>query len=145
VSTQRATLRAAILAALNGAGKPAGLTVLAARAAPSEHDTLPLTMVKLSAETVVKVGQHKTAPIVQRHLTVWLDHWVKGTDPQDGLEAQLAWATSAMLQTQTWGGLAIETTEEGTEWDLEVLEDEFGRATQRFTVRFPTPTASQEA
>ena len=144
MATQRQKILIAILAAVNGAGKPAGLTVLKARKRPSAENELPITMIVAGAETASKNGKGPRFPVVDRHFQVKLDHWVKDPESQDALEPLLAWGTKAICGNQYWGKVAISTTEDRTDWDLEMLEESFGRATQTFTVRYTTKDDNQE-
>ena len=145
MTTQRSTLVTAIRAALNGAGKPAGLTVIPRRAVPVEGTGLPLTMVGRTKEATARATTSKTSPVVKRTLTIRLDHWATdATDPEEALEPLLAWGTKQMLTAPGWSGVAFETSEDSTEWDLESLDQNFGHATQTFTVAFATKTADQE-
>jgi hypothetical protein len=144
VTTQRSTLVTAIRAALSVDGKPDGLTVTPRRAAPTEVAGLPLTMVGRMKEVTTRATTSKVSPVVKRVLTIRLDHWVTGDDPEEALEPLLAWGTAQMLAAPGWNAVAIETSEDSTEWDLALLDQAFGHATQMFTVAFATKTADQE-
>jgi hypothetical protein len=144
MTTQRSTLVTAIRAALDAVGKPAGLTVTPRRAMPTEGSALPLTMVGRTKEVTVRATASKVSPVVKRTLTIRLDHWAAGDDPEETLEPLLAWATAQLLATPGWNSVAIETSEDGTEWGEEMLDQNFGHATQTFTVAFVTKTADQE-
>lgn len=146
MTTQRSTIVVAIRAALSGAGGPAGLTVTPRKSVPAEGVDLtahPLTMVGRTKEQTVRATPSKTSPVVKRTLTIRLDHWAAGSDPEEALEPLLAWGTKK-LAGEGWSGLAMNTSEESTEWDLDMLDQAFGHATQTFTVDFATKTADQE-
>lgn len=146
MSTQRSKIIAAVFTALDGAGKPAGLSVVRRTPAAIEADALPRLMVSRVAERTLKGYPNQLrSPLSDRHLTVRLDFWVTDTnDPEEALEPMLAWATATMLSTPAWGGLAMDTTEDSTDWDTEQADMSLGHAWMDFTIRFPTKTADQE-
>ena len=144
--TQRSKIMAAVLAALDGDGKPAGLTVLHRAATATEASALPTAMAIRSKEQVQRINQNALrSPLVDRYLTVRVDLRVSDdADPEEALEPLLAWVTSVMLADPGWGRLAIDTTEESTEWELDDQNVPLGHAWMDFTIRFSTKTADQE-
>jgi len=158
MSTQRSRIITAVVAALEGPGKPAGLSVVRRTTLAAECDDLPRIMVSRVKELTLKAfPQQLRSPLSDRHLTVRLDLWVSAAesldaepdpaadpDPEEALEPLLAWATSAMLADASWGGLAIDTTEDATEWEIDDDLSSTGHAWMDFTIRFSTKTADQE-
>jgi hypothetical protein len=144
VTTQRSALVAAVRAALAADGEPVGVTVVARRAWPTELSQLPLIMVGRMKEVTVRATTSKTSPVVKRTLTIRLDHWATGDDPEEACEPLLAKGTRVMLALPGWNGLAIETAEDSTEWDQAMLDQQMGHATQTFTIPFATKTGDQE-
>lgn len=144
MTTQRSTLVTAIRAALSADGLPVGLTVEPRRSWPTELSQLPLTMVGRMKEATVRATPSKVSPVVKRTLTIRLDHWATGDDPEEALEPLLAWSTAQMLAAPGWNAVAIETAEDSTEWDQAMLDQNMGHAIQTFTVAFVTKTADQE-
>lgn len=146
MATIRQQLIDAIRDALDAAGKPEGLYVAKRTAIPAETVDLPRVTVSRDGEKSQPAVPGKRSPVTERFLTIRLDWWVQGKDSEDLLEPFLAWGTAAMMTAPGWGGLAIETTEESTEWDTEDEDEEsLGQATQRFTVRYATKTTDQES
>jgi hypothetical protein len=144
VSTVRAQIKAIAIAALDGVGKPSGLTVHLATKRPTAEAQLPTSVVLFASEKTKRATPSKTSPLVERRLRVELHHYAAGDNAQDGLEAQLAWGTRIMTQNPTWDKLAIETDEIQTDWVLESLEQDLGQAIQAFEIRYSTKTSDQE-
>lgn len=149
MATQRAQIVAAVITALDGAGKPGGLTVLSRAARAQEVDALPSVMVTRAKEQVQRaIPTMLRSPLVDRYLTVRIDLRVTDSsstpDAEAALEPLLAWTTAAMLTDPGFGGLAIDTTEESTEWELDEENVPLGHAWMEFTIRFSTKTADQE-
>jgi hypothetical protein len=142
MATLRKQIVEAVRAALGGPGKPTGLTVVSRSAPPSEEDQLPRVAVARVREEVEK--KHDRYPVVERRLTVRLDFWVGGDEPEDDLEPLLAWGTTVMLTDPSWSKLAIDTNEQSTEWDVEQADSPFGRASAEYVIRYVTKTGNQE-
>jgi hypothetical protein len=144
VSTIRSQIVAAAIAALGGAEAPDGLTVTTRKGEPTADSALPVTQVGRRAEKVSAPPGKLRYPVRERFLTLQLDHWAKGEDAEEELETQLAWATEAIQNDPTLGGLVIEVEEDETEWDMTVADEGLARASQRFTARYTTKTLDQE-
>jgi hypothetical protein len=145
MSTQRSKIIAAVVAALDAAGKPAGLSIATRTKAAMEESDAPRMMVSRAKEQVFKAFPNQPrSPLADRHLTVHLDIWVNDAEPEEALEPLFAWVTVAMQADPTFGGLAIETNEESTEWDTDESLSSDGHASVDFTIRYPTKTADQE-
>jgi len=143
--TIRQQVRDAVEAALNGVGKPGGLTIGMARKRPAKAAELPLSMIVMHKETTKRNSDSVRAPVVERTMRMAIDHWVSDAeDPQAALEAQLDWATTAIVGSGLLGNTVRDITEDETQWDWENLELQFGRATQWFTIKFTTKTNDQE-
>jgi hypothetical protein len=137
------------MAALQAEGGPDGLTVVRRTSSPTESDALPRIMVSRVREAVQSVfPNQRVSPLVDRRLTVRLDMWATPvspvTDPEEAMEPLLAWATAQMTSNPAWSGLAVDTTEDSTEWEINEDVSSIGHAWMDFTIRFPTKTSNQE-
>lgn len=128
----------AIVAALNGAGKPAGLLV-------QRYSTRPITGALVT--TVYPLQQqserfgHSRGPLVRETLLVRLRHDAvnsAGGDADEATDAQAGWARAALMVDQTLGGRATLIEEQSIQWDAETFDKTFVRAWQDFSVVFPT-------
>lgn len=142
--TRRQVIRNAFEVALNGGGRPGGLTVVKARKRPSAATELPLTMVVIGKEVIQRASTSPTSPVVKRGVKIGLDHWVEDAESQDALEALVAWGTLAIIGSGRLGGEAQDITEDEIMWDIDMLEQSFGRATQWFSVWYTTKASNQE-
>lgn len=142
--TRRQVIRNAMEAALNGAGIPAGLTVVKARKRPTSAAELPLMMVVIGKEIVHRANASPDSPVVKRGVKIALDIWVEDPESQDALEPHVAWGTKAVIGSKRLGGLAQDITEDEIMWDIDMLEQSFGRATQWFSVWYTTQASNQE-
>lgn len=131
---------------LKGAGKPDDLTVVKRNAIPAEGMDLPRVAVSRVAENSNPARPGGRSSVWERHLEIRLDWWVLADDPEDALEPLLAWGSKALMADPGLDRLAIETSETGTDWDVEdVGDDSLGHAIQRFTIRYATKTNDQES
>jgi hypothetical protein len=142
--TRRLTIRNAFEDALNGDGIPDAVTIVRARKRPSVATELPLIMVVIGKELVIRANKSPMSPVVQRGVKIGLDCWVTDPESQDALEPLVAWGTKAIIGSGLLGGLARDITEDEILWDLDMLEQQFGRATQWFTVWYTTKANDQE-
>lgn len=142
--TRRQVIRNAIEEALNGGDRPDGLTVVKARKRPSADTELPLIMIVIGKEVIHRANASPTSPVVKRGVKIALDIWVKDPESQDALEPFVAWGTAAVIGSQLLGGLAQDITEDEIMWDIDMLEQSFGRATQWFSVWYTTKASNQE-
>jgi len=146
--TQLRAIADALLAALNAPGKPAecpkakfwvGLQF--------ESKDLPVRQVGWMDESVERAGS-EYSPLVQRRVTFVIQDLIAGTGrlgltPQQIAEDYRAWSVAA-LATNQFGGLAIDTKEMRTSWDLEQGEEPFARMTHEFEVTYTTKTVNAE-
>src|SRR5665213_3217893 len=119
MATQRSQIIAAVVTALDATGKPGGLSVIRRTSKSAETEDLPRLIVSRVREQTLKAFPNQLrSPLSDRHLTVRLDMWVEDADPEEALEPLLAWATAAMLADPAWGNLAMDTTEDSTDWEI---------------------------
>lgn len=142
----------AVVAALDGASKPASITVHRSRGRPIDDDDLPATVVYLRREDTAD----RATALLDRRTIIALEHRVSGDPVDTQLDALLVWGTAAMQADPTWGGLAYETTEQSTEWDSGLLQAQqrrgggpmsavFGAARQEFEIVHATQREDQES
>lgn len=146
--TQTRQIAEALLAALNGGSKPAGVpTAKFWSGIQLEVEDLPSRTVAFVSESVERAGS-TTSPLVRRTVTFIVQDIFAGTghealSPQQVAEDARAWSISA-LATNTYGGLAIDTVEKSTSWDLEQAEVPLVRMSHEFEVTFTTRTVNAE-
>jgi hypothetical protein len=108
---------AAIIALVDAAGKPAGLTVSASRVMPTPSDDQLKHIAVYPVLDVEKPGNAFHNPAFSgshRLLTVAIECRCAGTD-QDN-ETLRAWAYGQVMSNMELGGLARQITEDTTEW-----------------------------
>ena len=131
----------AVVAALDGSGKPAGLTVHRYRTRPLEKDDLPAQVVYPAgtggavAETVRLYGGTND---VLRELRVRIESRVMGAQPDQLLDPLYIWAVKAVMSDPTLGGLAHEIREEATSFDAVEFEQPVGASATDIIVEYVT-------
>lgn len=143
MASVRERIMAALEAAVNGAGKPAGLNVHRQRRRPIDRDKLPATVVYAIREDV---RAFSTGPIrdVERRLRVRLEHRATGAPEDQVLDPYLVWGTKALKADETLGGLCREINEVLIEWDGEQADQVYAGAGQEFEVIYETTEADPE-
>ncbi len=127
----------AVVAALDGAGKPAGLTVNRSRRQSIEKSQLPMISVYPIREEVTRATDNRRSPLVERRLRVEVKCRVVGDDQAN--DALRKWAVQSVMADQSLGGLALEITEESTDWDADDATDaDYSVAAVDFVVRYST-------
>lgn len=134
----------AVVAALDGAGKPAGVTVNRSRRQSIEKSQLPMISVYPIREEVTRATDHRRSPLVERRLRVEVKCRVVG-DVQDN-DALRKWAVQSVMADQSLGGLALEIVEESTDWDADDATDaDYSVAAVDFVVRYSTSRFNLES
>lgn len=148
-----ATIREQILRSvktlLEGTGKPTGLTVHRQRSRPLEQDDLPAIVVYPLSDDADD-ADHDLAE--DHTLTVALEMRVKvsatesaaGKSSDEVLDPLYTWSVSKMLADITQGGLAIDTREGSTTWDVEEPNVVLGRCATTFEIDYLTEAANPE-
>jgi hypothetical protein len=127
----------AVVAALDGAGKPAGVTVNRSRRQSIEKDDLPMISVYPIGEEVTRATDNRRSPVVERRLRVEVKCRVVGDDQAN--DALRKWAVQSVMADQSLGGLALEIVEESTDWDADDATDaDYSVAAVDFVVRYTT-------
>ena len=145
--TIRETIIAAVATALDGAGKPTGLTVHRFKTRPIDKDDLPATAVYPMDEDT-RLETHEE-PSVRRALIIRLEHRVKtlvgSSDPPDKtLDPLLAWGTKGLLTDSALDALIISIEEVHTGWAAFEADSLYGGAAQDFKIEFATVWDDQE-
>ena len=145
--TIRETIMAAAEAALDGAGKPAGLNVHRFRTRALDRDDMPAMAVYHLGE-VVELETHDE-PSVLRTLTVRVEHRVKtlvtSTDPPDKtLDPLVAWGTKGLLTDAALNALIVSIEEMSIEWATAEADSLYGGAAQDFKIEYATVWDDQE-
>ena len=145
--TIRETIMAAVEAALDGAGKPAGLNVHRFRTRALDRDDMPAMAVYHLGE-VVELETHDE-PSVRRTLTVRIEHRVKtlvgsSDSPDRTLDPLLSWGTKALLTDSALDALIISIEEVAIEWAAFEADSLYGGAAQDFKIEYATVWDDQE-
>ncbi len=132
-----------LLAALNGTGKPFGVTVNRARRRPVDNAELPMISLYMVREEVQRATSNRTSPTVERHLRIQVLARVVGQDKD--LDPFRAWVVKAIMADKGIGGLALGITEESTDWDAEDASDaDYSVAATDFVIRYTTNVGDLE-
>lgn len=136
--SQRGDIRAAVRAALNAAGKPAGLTVHPRRVRPFRAEELPV--VEVSSVRDLHDGENDDSSGISREFRLALTFVVAGSsaDPEADLEPLIEWGLGQIQQDPTLGGLAIALEERDTEWFADESEHLFAAARVEFDITYTT-------
>ena len=132
----------AVVTALDGAGKPQGLTVHRYRTRPIEKDKLPAQVVYPSgsggsvAETTSLYGG--MADDVLRELRVRVESRATGEPADQALDPLYLWSVRSIMADPTLGGLAFSIREEATSFDAAEFEEVIGAAATDFIVEYVT-------
>jgi hypothetical protein len=145
MASRRDQIIAAIVAAVNGVGKPAGLVVARTRVLPTEQENLPFTGVyPIQEETRRKGGEW--GPLVLRRLLIRLEIRVKGEPTDAGIDAIATWCVQTIVGNQTTGGLTKSIHETGMQWARGEAENVvLGAAAIDFEVRYETQADDPES
>ena len=118
MSSIRDQIITAVLAKLNGAGKPAGVNVRRFSLAKIEPSQLP--MIEAYPGTDVVKDQSKGRQSLIRTLGLILDVYGMGDPVDQSLDEAICWITEALQADQSLGGLTLEVREKSAEWDAEM-------------------------
>lgn len=135
---------------LDGAGKPAGVTVELLRLSNLEGVYLPSIIIRITGEDVsLARPDNDRCPVVDRSLRVVFEcraEAAEGQTIEDAIDALTNWVTKAVQTDPRLGGLAIGSRENSTEWQGEETADgTYALAVVTFTIRYQTKTNDQEA
>lgn len=136
----------AVVARLDGAGKPPGLAVHRSRGISVDQDELPAMVVYLLAQRTQRVGG-RAGPLSAHALTLRVECRVKGAVADEAdvlLEPLIGWAVKALLGEPTLGGLVNSLEETQIEWAAEAADHLYAAAAVDFTAQFPTAVADPD-
>ncbi|KKM22239.1 hypothetical protein LCGC14_1627390 [marine sediment metagenome] len=132
-----------LAAALNGAGKPPGLTVNRARRRPLDNAELPMMSLYPVREEVARATSSRTSPTVERTLRVQVRCRAVGQDA--AVDPLRAWAVKAVMADRSLAGLALATTEDSIEWESDDASDaDYAIASVDFLIRYTTNAGDLE-
>lgn len=146
MATVRELIVAAVLDALNAAGKPADVTVHRQRNRPIEQDSLPAILV-YTAQEAVDEPEGDLDDTVERALTLRIEQRAKvasGQAPDTALDPLYAWTVQALQADPTFGGLAVRLWEMGHAWNMEERNVALAGSVTTFGVEFYTAASDPE-
>ena len=127
----------AVVAVLDGTGKPAGVAVNRSRRQSIEKPQLPMISVYPVREEVTRATDNRRSPLVERRMRVQVKCRVVGDDQAN--DALRKWVVRSLMADQSLGGLALEISEESTDWDADDATDaDYSVAAVDFVVRYTT-------
>lgn len=134
------------LAALDGAGKPAGLTVEEHTAVSLEPDRLPYMSIRPGLEKMEGDGNDWDSYHTQRELDVVVAAWAESaTSPRKALSPLIGWATKALRKSAVLRSLTKNVVEVGAVWSDEFTDQNRGLVEITFRVSYYTLANDQEA
>lgn len=150
--SRRELIVQALVAALDGADKPAGLTVHRFRTRPLVGaEDLPAVVVYLQQETTAR-GDGPHGYKARRACTIRVEcrtrvagDAIDTTAPDAALDALTSWAVRAVMADPRQGGLAHNTQETATQWAAEETDAVYAAAAVDFTVDFITAAGDPDA
>ncbi len=143
MASRRNDVIAAVVAALGGAGKPAGTTV-------ERYRTMPITTAGLwilvypIAENVERAPT-KSGRLARRSLVVRCECSAQGEPVDEQLDPLVLWAVQALMADPSLGGVAINVQEELVQWEAADDDKVYGRAAVDFTIDYQTAAADPSA
>lgn len=131
---------AAVVTALDGAGKPAGLTVTRSRRRPRQESELPALSVYPEQDDPKKALESRHCQVMDRTLTLTVKIWASPGDAPDAeIEPIRAWVATAIMTNVPLQALIIEAEEELTIWQFDDgAEGTFGEADMGWKFRYTT-------
>lgn len=135
--TKTELLMQAVVAALDGAGKPAGAVVDRNRRQPTAASELPRISVERLDEGVEKATASRSSPLVDRRLRIAVVSRIAGADA--ALDPFSQWAVQALMADQSLGGLAAGIDEQAVNWEYdEDSQVDYSVEARTFQIRYVT-------
>ena len=148
MASRRSDLMDALYTALNGAGKPVGLTVYRTHAAVLADANLPALVLSRVQEETAR-GDGPRGYKARRHLSVKVDCFVAtatdGETSEDALDPLTSWAVQAVMADPTLGGLANNTQEAATQWTTSDTNKVYAHAWVGFVIDYITAAGNPDA
>ncbi len=127
----------AIVTALDGEGKPAGVTVNRSRRQSVAPDELPMLSVYPVSEKVQTATENRRSPVVTRNFVARIRCRAAGLDDQLDPLRQLA--VAALNANPSLGGLALGVFEEEATWAAaDASDDDFSVCELDFRIWYAT-------
>jgi len=136
MASKRELVLRAVEAALNGAGKPQGLTVFRHRTAPLDFFELPALVIFLGAEQPSLISHDPL--LVERRLLLRIEARAIGEPADAVLDAALSWVVRALLSDPALSELVQSISEQKTVWDSEPSEEALAAAAIEFMIVYET-------
>ena len=118
MSSIRDQILTAVVAKLNGAGKPAGVNVRRFSLAKIEPSQLPMIEAYPGSDVVKDTSKGRQS--LMRTLGLILDVYAMGDPVDQALDEAVCWITTALQADQSLGGLVMDVRERSAEWDAEM-------------------------
>jgi hypothetical protein len=155
VSSRRDAILDALVAALGGAGKPAGLTVDRSRTRAFAQSQLPATaLYAVSEEITERAGRGlDNETLVKRRLTICAETRVTAgaTTSDQAIDQYISWVVQALCSNQHVGTdgagkpLAHDVAEQGTVWSSDETDAVYAGAKQVFDIIYATLGSDPDA
>jgi hypothetical protein len=146
--SRRELVMQAIVAVLDGSGKPAGLKVHRSRHVPIERDDLPALVPYRSRPPLggrsEEVERLDHDPGVERRLNVRVEARVSGAVPEAALDPLFIWTVKSLREDPTLGGLVLDIRELGSETDSAEMGKPVGAEAIDFEVIYQTSEDNPE-
>lgn len=135
--SRREVILQAAEAALDTAGKPAGLTIHRHRTRPVEGDQLPAVVLFNGVETITR--QTVQPPMVERELVFRAEIRGEGEPSDQVLDPYLTWVEQQLTTDPTFTALLIRAPEvRHVVWDQQAAKKPKAAAAIEFAVRYRT-------
>ncbi len=144
----RETIMAAVETALDGAGKPTGLTVHRFKTRPIDKDDLPAMAIYPTDEDP-SLETHDGVGTTKRKLTVRVEHRVKtlvgsSDSPDTTLDPLINWGTKGLMADAPLDALIRSIEEVRIVWEAFEADQLYGAAAQDFEIEYATDWDDQE-
>lgn len=147
MASRRSAIVDAIVAAVDGASKPAGLTVFRTRADAVRAANLPAVVISRVQEDVTR-GDGSRGYKARRTLHVRADCFVStatdGETSEDALDPLTSWVVQAVMADVTLGGLAHNTNEVATQWSVSDTDAVYAHAGVGFAIDYITAAGNPD-
>jgi len=144
MASRRERIVQAAMAALEGVGKPAALTVHRSPTRPVPEDQCPAMAVFSTTDPASEGGgdlmDHRLELVVESRARA-----TTGESPEQKLDELYVWAVHALMADPTLGGLAVRVLERESTWDLEERSAVFGALQTVFHIEYETLDTDPEA
>lgn len=140
----REQIVANVEAALDGVGKPTGLTVHRLRTRPIQKEKLPAMQIRFGgepSEPVTHDGHEQNVLKLLIETRVTVD---AATPPDQGLDPYLNWIVQSLMADETLGGLANRVRKRRIDWDADEMDKIYGAALTEIDITYYTDASDPE-